>query len=156
MKTILFLLSFMFVSCVTANPESRDLSAVNTAKDENIKTAFFWSERRGPFKYIRKKKQWLKDCLGQCINCFHINKDQQEKKSCESTCMSRYSQKEGVKVASIGDQNPFNLLKESQSEDREDNNHTDKDPLMFAGVDECVYACMNDCIHEDDCRAACK
>ena len=30
MKTILFLFSFMFVSCVTANPESRDLSAVNT------------------------------------------------------------------------------------------------------------------------------
>ena len=30
MKTILFLLSFMFVSCVTANTEGRDLSEVNT------------------------------------------------------------------------------------------------------------------------------
>ena len=34
MKALIFLLSFMFVSCVTANTESRDLSAVNEKPDQ--------------------------------------------------------------------------------------------------------------------------
>ena len=154
MKTILFLFSFMFVFCVTANTESRDLSAVNTAEDKNIKTAFFW--------IFKTKNQKLHECFSNCSNCDTIR----QRKSCKLNCKSMYSQKEGVKVASIGDQNPFNLLKESQSEDRqdasfeqlftEDNNHTDKASPILAGYDECVNACVSQCHHEDDCRGACK
>ena len=38
MKTLIFLLSFMFVSCVTANTESRDLSGVNEKPEQNQTT----------------------------------------------------------------------------------------------------------------------
>ena len=161
MKTILFLLSFMFVSCVTANPESRDLSAVNTAEDENIKTAFNWK-----FKKWKKDDRSLTYCYSECekrdkqrLNdpCYNDISREHKLNNCYTICNYSFSQKEGVKVASIGDQNPFNLLKEAQGGFfNQPTTHNEKTSLRLAGYGECVDACVADGHCEDDCRRACK
>ena len=164
MKAIIFLLSFMFVFCVTANTEGRDLSAVNTAEGENIKTAFnwkFWKKNtpkpeEGLYEDAPSYKEdspeykhnWrLDSCLNDCANdpCNSWFRD-----GC-NVCYrwhGKYHTKEDVKVASIGDQNPFNLLKESQNDfehlsTSQDKNYKDKAPLMLADDYE---DCMCDCI----------
>ena len=158
MKTILFLFSFMFVSsCVTANPEGRDLSAVNTAEDENTKIAFNWKfwERNTPKPEDAQNKPLeeieynykLEHCLNDCRNnpC-----DYSYRNGC-NICYKWHGKthtKESIKVASIGDQNPFNLLKESQSNfeqmsTSQDKNHKDKAPLMLADdYDDCMCDCI--------------
>ena len=155
MKALIFLLSFMFVSCVTANPESRDLSAVNT--DENIKTAFNWKfwERDTPKpepeedtpRYTPEQRRKINDCLNTCRMydpcAFYMSG------SCG--CRQMFGKphiKEGVKVASIGDQNPFNLLEEDQNNfehlsTSQDKNYKDKAPLMLADdYEDCMCSCI--------------
>ena len=118
MKIFILLFSAVFASCVTANTESRDLSAVNTAEDKNTKTAFNWKfwERKQieqtpeqtPEQIQRKYNSCKRNCPDPC--------SEDRYKSCMDYCFDKYySKKEGVKVASIGDQNLFNLLKESQN-----------------------------------------
>ena len=166
MKTILILLSFMFVSCVTANTESRDLSAVNTAEGKNINTAFNWKfwERNilKPEDAIQYKEYESKDSprLNNCLdNCECQGEDSERR--CRAQCRRQYSQKEGIKVASIGDQTPFNLLKESQNDfehlSTEDNNHNNKAPIMFAvDYDCCVKGCIGDGGSSSQCHRVCE
>ena len=161
MKKIIFLLSFVFVFCVTANTESRDLSAVNTAEDKNIKTAFNWKfwERNTPKPEEDSPEHKHNPKLYNCLNdCYNDPCD----KYCETQCQRWYgktnTKKEGVKVASIGDQNPFNLLKESQNgfehlSTSQDKNHKDKAPLMLADDYE---DCMCDCIANTQSTRGCQ
>ena len=167
MKTILFLFSFMFVSsCVTANKESRDLSAVNTAEGKNINTAFNWKfwERNTPKpeeglyedaprykedspEYKENYNRKVADCLENCrMNdpCAFYGPS-----GCGCRQMSgKTHTKKDVKVASIGDQNPFNLLKESQNDfehlsTSQDKNYKDKAPLMLADdYEDCMCSCI--------------
>ena len=64
----------------------------------------------------------------------------------------RVAQKEGVKVASIKDQNPFYLLKE------ESKNKQSIQYYQLAGYDQCIAACLTsgNCFSYDDCRSLCK
>ena len=170
MKTILFLLSFMFMSCVTANTESRDLSAVNTAEGENITLAHALLYRNTKpnkpnniFQDIqqqrREKIKLKRPCSEICDRC---------DLSCLRKC-GRYNamSEQNLKVASIEDQNYFNLLKESQSEDRqgdffdylstEDNNNKDKTPLMLADdYDTCVKGCICEGGSSSECHRVCE
>ena len=164
MKTILILLSFMFVSCVTANPESRDLSSVNTAEGENITLAHALLHRkkiktnviRQDAIQYKKVSPLINDCFDDC-ECH----GEDYKRRCRAQCKRQYSQKEGIKVASIGDQNPFNLLKESQNDfehlSTEDNNHNNKAPIMFAvDYDCCVRGCIGDGGSSSECHRVCE
>ena len=160
MKTILFLFSFMFVSCVTANTESRDLSAVNTAEDENITTAFNWKFWENISEKRKKQKNFRIDCYNECEEdfenptdpCYSDTYDLRIRlKRCYGKCNRFYSKKEGVKVASIGDQNPFKLLEESQG-DFEHLSTKDKAPLMLADDYDC---CVKRCIDEGGSFSVC-
>ena len=146
MKTILILLSFMFVSCVTANTESRDLSAVNTELGNVIVSSL----ASGMAMHD------LRSCLDEC-ECTGENRQ----RSCRAQCRRQYSQKEGIKVASIGEQTTFNLLKESQNDfehlSTEDNNHNNKAPIMFAvDYDCCVRGCIGDGGSSSECHRVCE
>ena len=179
MKTILFLLSFMFVSCITANPENRDLSAVNTAEDENTKTAFNWKfwewntpkpeeglyEDAPRYKedspeYKENYNRKVADCLENC----RMNDPCAFYGPSGCGCRQMFGKphtKKGVKVASIGDQNPFNLLKESQSNfeqmsTSQDKNHKDKAPLMLADdYDDCMCDCIANGGSPEGCNEVC-
>ena len=170
MKIILLLLSFVFVSCVTANTGTRDLSAVNTAEDENIKTAFNWKfwERNTPKPeeglnedspgYKKKYNRKIADCLEKCRRndpcAFYI----------AGNCGCRkMSTKGGIKVASIGDQNPFNLLKEAQNNfehlsTSQDKNYKDKaHPLMLADdYEDCLCDCIGNGGSTRGCHEVCE
>ena len=165
MKAIILLFSFMFVSCVTANTGERDLSAVNTAEGENTKTAFNWKfwekwkvekkqREQTPEQKQRKYDICKRNCPDPCSEYRY--------KSCMDYCFDKYySKKEGVKVASIGDQNPFNLLEEAQNNfehlSTEDNNHEDKAPLMLAvDYDCCVKLCIDEGGSSSECHRGCE
>ena len=170
MKTLIFLLSFMFVSCVTANTESRDLSAVNTAEDENTKIAFNWKFWENRSKQRKNQNKPLTDCYSECEEdfenptdpCYSSTHDRRIKLNrCLRRCNRSYSKKEGVKVASIRDQNPFNLLKESQNSfehlSTEDNNHNNKTPIMLAvDYDCCVKICIDEGGRFSECHRVCE
>ena len=173
MKKIILLLSFVFVSCVTANTGERDLSAVNTAEGENINLAHALLHRKKIQTNVipptpKKRKQspeqrqrgyhtCKRSCPDPCVEDSY--------KSCMRYCYNKYySKKEGVKVTSIGDQNPFKLLDEAQNNFEqpqsdffeqlytEDNNHIDKAPLMLAVDYDC---CVKLCIDEDGSFSQC-
>ena len=167
MKTILFLLSFMFVSFVTANTESRDLSAVNTDKDNNIKTAFNWKfweweREQTPEQTPEQKQDQIRRKYNSCKRSCPDPCAEDSYKNCMSYCFDKYySKKEGVKVASIGDQNRFNLLKESQNDfeqlSTKDKNHEDKAPLMLAvDYDCCVKLCIDEGGSSSECHRICE
>ena len=64
-------------------------------------------------------------------------------------------------MASIGDQNPFNLLEEAQNNfehlSTEDNNHTDKAPLMLADdYDCCIKLCIDEGGSSSECHRVCE
>ena len=64
-------------------------------------------------------------------------------------------------MASIGDQNPFNLLEEAQNNfehlSTEDNNHEDKAPLMLAvDYDCCVKLCIDEGGSSSECHRGCE
>ena len=158
MKALIFLLSFMFVFCVTANPESRDLSTVNTAEDENITLAHALLHRKKiqtnvipPKKRIKLKRP----CSAICDRC---------DLGCLSKCRNRAMSEQNLKVASIEDQNYFNLLKESQTdfEDRqsdffeqlstEDHNHI----MLAADYDTCVKGCICEGGSSSQCHRVCE
>ena len=72
MKTILFLLSFMFVSCVTANPEGRDLSAVNEKPEQNQTTI---EDKKRPLMLVDDVEDCMIDCEangGSTQGCFCV------------------------------------------------------------------------------------
>ena len=177
MKVIILLFSLMFVSCVTANTKSRDLSGVNpepelssAIENKNINTAFnwkFWEWREEK----AKRKQHITDCRSQCERgyydlsdpCYRDSPSSRELRMerCFRSCYRDYSKKEGVKVTSIGDQNPFDLLKESQDDftklQTEDHNHKDKAPIMLAmDYDCCVKTCIDDGGSGSECHRGCE
>ena len=163
MKTIILLLSVVFVSCVTANTGKRELTY---SEDKNIETAFNWKfwERNTPTpeedlyedapsykedspesekNYNRKIADCLENCRRNNPCAYYISRN--------CGCRQMFGKphtKKGVKVASIGYQNPFNQLKESQNDfehlpTSQDKNYKDKTPLMLADDYE---DCMCDCI----------
>ena len=139
MKIIFLLLSFVFVSCVTANTGERDLSVVNTEIGSVIALS-----------------RLLNDCFDDC-EC----RGEDYRRRCRAQCRRQYSKKAGIKVASIGDQNPFNLLKESQNNfdqlSTKDKNHEDKSPLMLADdYDCCVRGCIGDGGSSSQCHRVCE
>ena len=60
MKTILFLFSFMFVSCVTANPENRDLSGVKEKPEQNQTTI---EDINRPLMLADDEEDCMIDCI---------------------------------------------------------------------------------------------
>ena len=160
MKTILILLSFMFVSsCVTANTESRDLSAVNTAEDENITLAHALLHTRKKIQTNvippKKRIKLKRPCSAICDRC---------DLGCLSKCRNRAMSEQNLKVASIEDQNYFDLLKESQSEfeDRQDDffdqlSTEDHNHIMLAvDYDTCVKGCICEGGSSSACHRVCE
>ena len=160
MKTILFLFSFMFVSsCVTANTESRDLSAVNTKPEHSLKEI----KPQPKVSFLNwlfgndNDKEILADCYSICEEGYHNLSDpcyqsasgrERRLNRCLGRCNRSYGKKESVKVASNRDQNPFNLLKESQN---------DKAPVMLAlSFDCCVKTCIDDGGGSSECHRGCE
>ena len=83
MKTILILLSFMFVSCVTANTESRDLSGVKEKPEQNQTTI---EDINRPLMLADDEEDCMIDCIANGGSTH----------GCSCVCTSdgcRYSQK---------------------------------------------------------------
>ena len=71
MKTILFLLSFMFVSCVTANTESRDLSGVKEKPGQEQTP----EDKTRPLMLADDYEDCMIDCKangGSTSTCHHV------------------------------------------------------------------------------------
>ena len=62
MKTILFLLSFVFVSYVTANPESRDLFGANETPDQEQTPI---EDKTRPLMPAFDYEDCIIDCIGK-------------------------------------------------------------------------------------------
>ena len=88
MKAIMFLLSFMFVSCVTANTESRELSGVNP---KPLNEGDSISEN--PLKLVGG----YEDCMDECTEA-----NPGSDASCDCVCLPRSCNKIEV-------QNPIKL-----------------------------------------------
>ena len=156
MKRIILLFSFVFMSSfVTANTKSRDLSGVNpepelssAVENKNLNTAFFWNRKKQREKeqQVDEYKERIANCRSECKEendgnpCYNLNK-------CYRRCYRSYSKKEGVRVASIGDQNPFTLLEESQ----------DENPIMLAvDYNTCVKGCVCEGGSSSECHRVCE
>ena len=166
MKAIIFLLSFMFVSCVTANTESRELSGVNPEKetlaieDNPSKVMLAHSspcshdhdyDYPDPDRPAPKKRKgfwgWLFGSLDDPYEDIIINK-------------------EGVKVASYGDLNYFELLEEIEETEGNffkqlspltKNPAIDNPPLMLAvDYDTCVKCCIHEGGSSSQCHRVCE
>ena len=146
MKAIFLLLSLVFVPCVTANTESRDLSGVNPEPDlssavenKNLKTAFNWKfwERN-----ILKPEDAQKE-IKPYDPCSYCGSDW----SCRCECKYEAMLEHKIKVTGIGDQNPFKLLKESQ-----DNNQL----MLAADYDTCVKMCICEGGSSSQCHRVCE
>ena len=147
MKTIMFLLSFMFVSCVTANTETRELSGVNPetenlAIDDNTSGVMLAHHKDECGNYIphdeparpTPKKSFWERLFG----------------SLDDPYKDIIINKEGVKVASYGDLNAFDLLKESQTD-------TEEAPIKLAtDYDTCVKCCIDEGGSSSQCRRVCE
>ena len=119
----------------------------------------FW-ERNTLKPEPKKDNTKINNCYKRCresdFPCnYQVNK-------CNRGCYNRYySEKEGVNVASIGDQNHFNLLEESQNDfehlsTSQDKNHEDKSPLMLADdYDTCVKGCIGEGGSSSQCHKVC-
>ena len=78
MKAIILLLSFLFVSCVTANTGNRDLSGINEkpAQEDTITVAHALLHRKKiqtnpppPNNTQKRPKRSLNTCLKDCHEC---------------------------------------------------------------------------------------
>ena len=158
MKILILLLSCMFMSGVTANTESRDLSNIGSALgDENIKTAFLefleraWEraqerKRERKREYEREQEREQERRLDNCLSdCPRRGCDGHE--SCTNWCRNRYTKKEGIKVAGIrAPQNLFNQLEEPEDFFYEQlSAPPDKTPLRLA---DDYYCCVVGCLDE--------
>ena len=93
MKIIFFLLSFVFVSCVTANTGERDLSAVNTEPelssiDNQFKTCVSDCTAKGGFSF------W---CSDSCLKTAKIKQKKPLMLADYATCMW-FCQRDGGSV----------------------------------------------------------
>ena len=87
---------------------------------------------------------------------------------CKSRCRRQYSKKEGVKVASYGNQSYFDLLEELKDTEDDffeqllinplDKNATiDAPPLMLAvDYDTCVKCCIDEGYSSSECHRSCE
>ena len=69
MKTLIFLFSFMFVSCVTANTESRDLSGINEKNQTTIE------DIKRPLMLVDDYEDCMIDCIangGSTRGCHEV------------------------------------------------------------------------------------
>ena len=137
MKAIIFLLSFMFVSCVTANTETRELSGVNPEKETLAGEMLAHYDPCGDHTHNPSPRPrgfwgWLFGSLDDPYGDIII------------------LNKEGVKVASYGDLNAFELLKESQSD-------VEEAPIQLAAdYEDCMDSCRCDGGSSEGCHEVCK
>lgn len=128
MKTILILLSFMFVSsCVTANTESRDLSGVNEKPDQKQTLI---EDKKRPLMLVDD----YEDCMTGCEDAGGTYK------RCHKVC--KYDNIYGTLGA--GDRLSSQSPKES------------KKPLMLADYTTCMYGCQRDGGSEEECHDVCR
>ena len=127
MKTILILFSFMFVSCVIANTESRDLSGIN--EPEQNQTTI--EDKKRPLMLVDD----YEDCMTGCEYAGGTYK------RCHKVC--KYDNIYGALGA--GDRLSSQSPKES------------KKPLMLADdYDTCVKQCIRDAGSSSFCHRVCE